>query len=41
MSGESEEALRGAAAAMSPARLLKILLPHVRAYSTRARACSC
>ncbi|HKG14073.1 MAG TPA: ABC transporter transmembrane domain-containing protein [Pyrinomonadaceae bacterium] len=36
MSGESEESRRGGAAAMSPARLLKILLSRVRAYSARA-----
>lgn len=36
MSGESEENSGGAAAAMNPSRLLKILLSHVRAYSARA-----
>src|SRR3954465_4100806 len=36
MSGESGEHTRGEATLMSPARLLKILLSHVRPHSSRA-----
>jgi len=36
MPGESEENPRGAATQMSPARLLRILLSHVRPYAPRA-----